>query len=646
MERKPFLTDAIIGNSSMLVSLTKDGQARRLTWPNIDFPQHLNRFYVGVRGFEGSTQTQYLHDSIWNHEQAYVGSTNILETVSSLPSVGLSIRQLDFVLPDSDVYVRNFTFRNLSNRTKNLSMVVFSDFMIDEKERYQTVFYDEKADCMVHYHREYAFAVGADHPIAKLQCGASLEDIREGRFYGKRVMNRSYGGFEFEPMEIAPLGESSITLLITAGHGDKQAIRRLNHAKDTSFAEHLTGTYEYWINYLHEAEPIEMKDERIKAIYQRSLLMFHLMNNKNGGFIAGPECDEDYLYSGGYSYCWGRDAAFTATAYSLAGYHSRVKKFFQWIKGIQEEDGSWDQRYYMDGHLAPAWGLQIDETGSILWGMQQHYQVTQDEEFLDEIWPAVEKAADFLTRFIDPNTKLPMPSKDIWEKRDGEHFYSTSAVYGGLMGAALFADKKNETEKATFYRKVALEMKATVLDQGFNEERKAFYRGLYLTLDEPAYLNNKAQGKEVAISKDSKGYPIYQLVKDDVVDICLLGLHVPFGMIEANHPKMKQTAATLEELCTSKIVGGIERFPGDIYITGDPWILTTLWLAIYYTRIDKHTDARRLLNWVVNHATELDLLPEQIDKITGKPAWVLPLTWSHAMFILTVHEMRNKGIEL
>ena len=109
---------------------------------------------------------------------------------------------------------------------------------------------------------------------------------------------------------------------------------------------------------------------------------------------------------------------------------------------------------------------------------------------------------------------------------------------------------------------------------------------------------------------------------------------------------MKQTAATIDRLCRSKIIGGIERFPGDIYISGDPWIITTLWLAIYYIRINKQLEAKKLFNWVVDHATDLDLLAEQIDKITGRPAWVLPLTWSHAMFILTVLEMKENGMEV
>ena len=33
----------------------------------------------------------------------------------------------------------------------------------------------------------------------------------------------------------------------------------------------------------------------------------------------------------------------------------------------------------------------------------------------------------------------------------------------------------------------------------------------------------------------------------------------------------------------------------------------------------------------------------QVDKETGKPAWVIPLTWSHAMFVLVLEGLLGVG---
>ena len=71
----------------------------------------------------------------------------------------------------------------------------------------------------------------------------------------------------------------------------------------------------------------------------------------------------------------------------------------------------------MNGRLAPSWGIQIDETGSILFGILRHFEATKNMRFLKEMWPAVVKAVGFLENFIDTETNLPKPSFDLWEER-------------------------------------------------------------------------------------------------------------------------------------------------------------------------------------------------------------------------------------
>jgi len=49
------------------------------------------------------------------------------------------------------------------------------------------------------------------------------------------------------------------------------------------------------------------------------------------------------------------------------------------------------------------------------------------------------------------------------------------------------------------------------------------------------------------------------------------------------------------------------------------------------------------LEWAVNHRTSLGFLPEQVDRNTGRTAWVVPLAWSHAMYMLLVVMMNEYG---
>ncbi|MFZ5591862.1 MAG: hypothetical protein ACOY81_08680, partial [Bacillota bacterium] len=61
-----------------------------------------------------------------------------------------------------------------------------------------------------------------------------------------------------------------------------------------------------------------------------------------------------------------------------------------------------------------------------------------------------------------------------------------------------------------------------------------------------------------------------------------------------------------------------------------------LWLSIYHTLAGSLSRARELITWADSNASPTGLLPEQINKEKGGPAWVLPLNWSHAMYTLAV----------
>jgi GH15 family glucan-1,4-alpha-glucosidase len=80
-------------------------------------------------------------------------------------------------------------------------------------------------------------------------------------------------------------------------------------------------------------------------------------------------------------------------------------------------------------------------------------------------------------------------------------------------------------------------------------------------------------------------------------------------------------------------VGGIHRYSGDGYRGGNPWVVCTLWLGLYELAAGEVEQARGRLSWAVHHRTALDLLPEQVSGETGAPAWIIPLGWSHAMFV-------------
>ena len=139
------------------------------------------------------------------------------------------------------------------------------------------------------------------------------------------------------------------------------------------------------------------------------------------------------------------------------------------------------------------------------------------------------------------------------------------------------------------------------------------------------------------------GYKTEVSMKDSRTDISLLGVSIPFNVFEVNDYRVVETVNTIEKKLTCINTGGIKRYEDDNYIGGNPWILTTLWLALYYIEKKDFTKARGYFEWAVKGRTELNLLPEQISKDNGKPAWIFPLTWSHAMFVLVLVKLYEAG---
>jgi GH15 family glucan-1,4-alpha-glucosidase len=228
----------------------------------------------------------------------------------------------------------------------------------------------------------------------------------------------------------------------------------------------------------------------------------------------------------------------------------------------------------------------------------------------------LKKAADYLS---NASTGL-YPSYDLWEEKYGVFTYTLGSIYGGLKSAVEIAKILEENE-------------------GLVEKWQNSLKFLKEEVVEKIYLNDKNRFSKAL-------HP-----KDDTVDSSILGITVPFNLVNADDPRMVATADQIESAFNYK-VGGIGRYPKDVYFGGNPWIINTLWLYMYYElliySLSKNKAIKReilnnyrekssnLFDWVCKYNFS-GLMPEQIHKDLGVPISAMPLGWSHAMFIIAVH---------
>ncbi|MCH8146927.1 MAG: toprim domain-containing protein [Planctomycetes bacterium] len=299
---------------------------------------------------------------------------------------------------------------------------------------------------------------------------------------------------------------------------------------------------------------------------------------------------------------------------------------FNTLRRIRDEDGT---------VLPP---IQEDETAVIPYVLWQHYLKHKDVETITPLYrPLIVDAAAFMSEFRDPHTKLPAPSFDLWEERRAIYSYTVATVWAGLSAAANFAELFGEFDDAERFRRAATEIKEAC----------------------EIYLYDDKEGRFLkSISVHSDG----SVVPDNTIDASLYGLWY-FGMFEPNDPRIERTMKAIEDrLWCRTDIGGLARYEGDEYhwdraldqqrdtIPGNPWIISTLWLAQYrIARAESLEDLKLaipMIKWTCDRALPSGVLAEQIHPLTGEPLSVSPLTWSHATVVTTVLDYVDKYEQL
>lgn len=516
-------------------------------------------------------------DDGWVHEAGYVPRTNVFRVKAASALLPLAVETADFAVPGEDFFVRRFTFANTGSEPVSFRFVYYSSFRSMETQFYHMTQFDEAQDTLAHIRHEHIFSASSSNVCAGYQAGAGAWDAAaSGELGGNDIDMQPDGAllWRFEQLALGACVE--VPVFIGAGATREAAFEALARAKSQPAQYWFDYTCGYWHRFLAAAHPAPAGSAEAQELYERSLLTMKLMSDeRSGSVVAAPEFDERFSRCGGYAYCWGRDAAFITTAFDAAGLAHLSTRFYEWTLTAQDPDGSWQQRHYHDGRLAPSWGLQIDEGASILWGMWQHYLHIRDESFVRRVWPAARRAAAFLVGYLDEETGLPRPSRDLWEERLGEHTYSAVAVYGGLAAAASFAGLLGRGELAEAWSTAAGRVRQAIAERCWNEARGSFYRGLKLAVSAEAHREVASLGLPAFTETNAKGYVSYWLAVDPVIDVSLLGLSVPFGAFAWDDPRMEATADVIERELTSPLVGGIKRYEDDSYIGGNPWILTS-----------------------------------------------------------------------
>lgn len=613
--RQPFLPAAILGNGSLLVTLSARGEVERLFWPNVDHGQHLGELRLGI---ERDGETRWLDEEPFAWRQEYVEGASILRTVARDEADEAEF--VDLVLPDEPVLVRRVRCSPAGGR-----LVLSCRPCLDESRYHDAGYLDPESGALVFYRRHVALALALVPESRSDAAVHSPAEDRDGRVDGTvahvaPIVGTLAGGPDGETLVLAAFGTTPA-----------QALARLERPARAGFEALEAQRRDHDRAELARSRRPSLSLPGLDGLYDRSVMALGLLTDREtGATIAAPEFDPGFTESGGYGFVWPRDLAYVVLAFLAAGRGDLAVPALRWLARTQAPEGLWLQRHWTDGSLGPCWSLhQVDETGAALFAYEAAWRELGDEALDRELWPSARAGAEFLLSFTDPATGLPLPSVDLWEQHDGQASYSAAAVYGGLAAAAGMA-ARHEPELAGRYLAGAESVRAAIEAHLWSDEHGRYVRSLWVGRGDTG-------GEPVPpIFERRLPYPNRAVRSVDRVDVrvdsSLLGLAWPFRAVDPASPRMRATVAALErELLLPD--GGILRFEGDHYAGGNPWLIATLWLGLYYRQVGDGDGVRRCVEYALARQTELGLLPEQVTR-DGRVAWVLPLAWSHAMLLL------------
>lgn len=638
----------VLSNGSLFVGLSEHGL--------------VHDFYFPYVGLDNLTNARHLDHKIgvWVDEEfSWIGNDDWVcnadfEADALIGHIGLESSRLqvriateDVVLRSHDAFVRKIEVTNLADRPRQIRIFLHQAFEISRAGRADTALYvpDE------HYIYDYKGSVGllihgrsADGtPFDQFSIGncgiegkeGTWRDAEDGELSGNAVEHGGVDSVLRFKLECEAGSTQTLYYWIAAAHSQNDAEAIHKHIQHITPDRLIENTRRHWHEWLSiAANKIHPVEKNYLDELKKSLLIIAAHCDKNGGILASGDSS---IYNYGrdyYSYVWPRDGAYAMWPLIRLGYRDEPKRFFEFCRQILHKDGYLMHKYQPDKSVGSTWhpllhkdhtelAIQEDETAIIIYMLGEYYAHSKDDEFVEQMYePLIQPMTNFLCRFIDESTGLPHASYDLWEEKFLTTTYTTATVYQALVVASELAevfdfadDKERWSTRAN-----RIHESSTVFVAPDNTFRKGFLL-------------------------DSNG----DLAFDDCLDASSLYGTMMYGLYDKSQAEALHNTARsiIAKLSVPLPTGGVARHENDHYFLaktqypGNPWAVTTLWLAQYYLRIQKPDEARRLIEWVMSHALPSGALSEQLDPENGEPLSVTPLVWSHAEFINTVLDLSH-----
>lgn len=640
----------LLSNGTLHVGLNLYGMVHDFYYPWVGFENHTRADHMRHRvGIWCENQFSWLDDGNWEFTMNYQDRTQIGHTTATNKKIGITLELLDCVAEDHDVFLRNIHLINATDRSREVKLFMHQVFRISAGLNDDTGQFLPNEPAILHFKGRRNFVISGRNkdgtPFQQHSIGLFGLEGHEGTYKDAEDGWLSMNEVEFGKVDsvigftatVAPFESTRFEYWLAAGKSQWDAIglhRKVQAEGIHPFYEH---TARHWHRWLGPAEKfLAYANPELKVPTRNSILILKSHIDHRGSVMASTDTTMLNYRRDSYAYCWPRDASFALWPLLRLGYKNELKNFFTFCRDMLHPEGFLLQKFRPDGAVGSSWlpyiiksrvvpPIQEDETANVVFLLGEYVNTTRDYDTLREFYDTlIVPAANFMASYIDPVTKLPHASYDLWEEKFLTTTYTVATVYAALKAAVAMAEKLGKQRDAVHWQMVAEEIYEAAPKLLFNHDRGYFYKG---------FVNNGDAG----------------LQYDGTIDASSLYGAFMFGLFPLDSTEVKTAMQTLTNTFGFKPDAPtiLQRYEYDQYYTtnpsgfGNPWFVTTLWIAEYDIQTGNIDRARTTINWVKDRMLRSGVLSEQINMDTMAFASVAPLTWSQAEFISAVIDLTN-----
>ncbi len=639
---------AILGNGSLTIGLNEQGLVNDFYYPyvgldNLNTSRSMHhRIGVWVEG-----QFSWTDTADWNIAVDIEADALVTQITMRNQALEVELELSDFVDTDINAFCRKIRVTNCSDSAKTIRIFMHQVFEISRRGRGDTALFVPEGHYMLDYKGRCSLLIYAQHQdgerFDQFSVGnygiegkeGTYKDAEDGELSGNAVEHGGVDSVIRLTCELEAKGSDELHYWVVAADNQYSAEQLHQQVLKEGLEGRLQQSRKSWQEWLGKsAEALKGIPADKRVAVRKAQMVIKAHTDKRGGIIAS--CDSS-IYNYGrdyYSYVWPRDGAYAMWPLIKLGYTDEPKQFFEFCRDILTRDGYLMHKYQPDRAIGSTWhplihgrhselAIQEDETAVVIFMLGEYLRYSNDQDFVFSLYNTfVQPAANFLTQFIDAQTRLPHASYDLWEEKFVTSTYTTAVTYQALLVAATMAELFDYPDDGVNWRDAAKVLKAgsnVFFDSANQRLRKGFL-----------------------LKEDGS------LQFDNILDVSSLFGAWKYQLFDTTHDYLGQTVVAIEQtLLAQSPAGGSPRYEHDNYFAsqpayqGNPWFVTTLWLAQYYAGTGNTEKAEQLINWTLNLQLPSGMLSEQIEPTTGVPISVTPLVWSHAELINAILDLRD-----